>query len=716
MIKSIMNYYLLIAIVLLPFAAVAQIDSTGKSVDKKDTAHAIQSVTVSGVVSSQALRQQPVNVAVIDSRPFYNTNLTGTELLRQTSGIKVKQSAGYGSNVEFFINGSTGKQVKYFIDGLPQDNLGETQGLNIIPLEQTERIEVYKGILPVDLGADALGAAINIVTRRERQDYINASYAIGSFNTHRINLSGKHFFSKNFFAGVLAGANYSDNDYKINADVFDQYGNPQPVTAKRFHDAFKNYSTRAEAGWTNTCWADQATVTIVSAGLNRQLQSNMVMTQPYGNAFYKETLWSGIARYAKRNLLKNVDFSAYASYNHVKGLFTDTSKNVYNWYGDVVTRKFSGGEIISSGNELNIYTKVTNGKLTATYRFNDLFKIVFSNTLQHYNRTGKDTVAKAYYGGVDFYSTPSALTKNISGLGVEGKINSKLKFTTSVKYLFARLHSSTLDWSTQTPVSQQMHDVAYNAAVSYRLSEPVLLKTSYEHAVRLPEPEEAFGDLMVIKPNPHLVPEISDNINLNFLYKKNGLNAEVTGFYRNVNNIIYLRPALTSAMYQNLLKARVTGVEAAANYTPVSCLTLTGNITFQDLRNQSYIDGGSINNDRYKNARLPNIPYLFANGGIAYTKKICSKQNTSLQLWYNTTYTHEYFLYWEVDGARELKNRIPMQLLHYTGVSYLLPKRGLSFSFEVNNLANQTTYDNFKAQLPGRSYSLKIRFYKAKNL
>ncbi len=157
------------------------------------------------------------------------------------------------------------------------------------------------------------------------------------------------------------------------------------------------------------------------------------------------------------------------------------------------------------------------------------------------------------------------------------------------------------------------------------------------------------------------------------------------------------------------------GVEAAVVYALPKGFSLNGNITYQDLRNRSYIGGGSINNDRYKNARLPNIPYLFANGGVVYAKKNWPIKCTTVQLWYNVAYTHEYFLYWEVDGARELKNRIPTQLLQYSSLAFHLPQQGLSLSFEVNNIANAITYDNFKAQLPGRSYSLKFRFYTTKN-
>ena len=45
---------------------------------------------------------------------------------------------------------------KLFVDGNPVDNLGETQGINIVPVQQTERFEIYKGVVPVELGTDAL--------------------------------------------------------------------------------------------------------------------------------------------------------------------------------------------------------------------------------------------------------------------------------------------------------------------------------------------------------------------------------------------------------------------------------------------------------------------------------------------------------------------------------------------------------------------------------
>lgn len=698
---------------LLPNKVLSQSDTTAS---KKDSIKQMENVTVAGIISSKAIRQQTGNISIVEARPFYNTNATGNDLLRQTSGIKVKQDGGYGSRTSFLINGSTGKQVKFFIDGLPQDNLGETRGLNVFPVEQLERLEVYKGVLPVELGADALGGAINLVTRKERQNYTDVSYAVGSFGTHRFNFLGRKYLSKRFFLAFQGSANTAKNDYKIDVEIPDALGNPKPVTVRRFHDRYTNYNAKLDAGFTSLRWADQVTLSLGNAYTYRHLQHNLLMQQPYGKTTYAEQLYTAVLKWSKAELFKNFSANGFVSYNRVNGLYTDTSQNIYTWDGAIYGRRAFGGEISSSGNRLQLFTNVVAAKLTAAYKLNERHRVVFSNTYQRYNRTGRDTFAQKFYSGIDYFGTPSSLTKNIAGLVLEGSYaGGRLKWSSAVKQYHASIKGYTIDWAALFPIEQTLNATAYNVAVAYKIGEPFLLKASYEHAARLPEAEEAFGDLMLIKPNTSITAERSENINLSLLYNNDSKwDAELSGFYREVDNLIYMRSTLYSGSYQNLLSARVKGVEAAVRYSPTPRLRAHANATYQDLRNQSIIDNSTINNERYKDARIPNVPYLLANGGVSYSTHNIFRKNTALQVWWNTAYTHEYFLYWEVDGARELKNRIPTQLLHYAGLSYSLKDQGLSLSAEAANVFNTTTYDNFKVQLPGRAYSLKLRFYQTK--
>lgn len=92
--------------------------------------------------------------------------------------MKIRESGGVGSDMAVTMDGFSGKHVKVFIDGVPQEGVGSSFGLNNIPVNFADRIEVYRGVVPVGFGADAIGGVINIVTPR-RQPLVYALLACG---------------------------------------------------------------------------------------------------------------------------------------------------------------------------------------------------------------------------------------------------------------------------------------------------------------------------------------------------------------------------------------------------------------------------------------------------------------------------------------------------------------------------------------------------------
>ena len=104
-----------------------------------------------------------------------------------------------------------------------------------------KRVEVYKGVVPVELGGDALGGAINIITDNSRRTRVNASYSFGSFNTHKTNAYAEHTTKSGFYVSLNAYQNYSDNDYKVNIDHYTKFGETgnsvvyEDLEVRRFH-------------------------------------------------------------------------------------------------------------------------------------------------------------------------------------------------------------------------------------------------------------------------------------------------------------------------------------------------------------------------------------------------------------------------------------------------------------------------------------------------
>ncbi|MES1159698.1 MAG: TonB-dependent receptor plug domain-containing protein, partial [Bacteroidota bacterium] len=192
------------------------------------SARQLERVIVTGQSKVRAAREQPQAVTVINTRAYYNRPEGAVDLVNQAAGVKVRQGGGLGSYADYYINGLSGRQVKFFLDGIPLDYLGAGLNLNILPVNSIDRIEIYKGVVPVRLGTDALGGAIDIITRRSTPDYLDLSYAVSSFHTSRVSLNGKGSLGSKFYLEATGFYNYSKNNYKVNVTVPNAYGNPEP--------------------------------------------------------------------------------------------------------------------------------------------------------------------------------------------------------------------------------------------------------------------------------------------------------------------------------------------------------------------------------------------------------------------------------------------------------------------------------------------------------
>ncbi|MCD7930525.1 MAG: TonB-dependent receptor plug domain-containing protein [Tannerellaceae bacterium] len=105
-------------------------------------------------------------MGLIDAKKLEFQSIQTTELLDRTAGVRIRQSGGMGSDVQYNINGLTGNSIRIFIDGIPVRNYGSSFSLSSIPPAMIERIEVYKGVVPAHLSEDALGGAINVILKK----------------------------------------------------------------------------------------------------------------------------------------------------------------------------------------------------------------------------------------------------------------------------------------------------------------------------------------------------------------------------------------------------------------------------------------------------------------------------------------------------------------------------------------------------------------------
>ncbi len=667
------------------------------------------------------LKESPQIVSLIKVSDFKHRSIAAKDLLGVASGVQIRESGGIGNNTEISVQGLTGKQVKFFLDGVPLEFLFPIQefgigpSLAMLPLQTIKQIEVYKGTVPVHLGSDALGGSIHIISKSEQFDFIEGTQGYSSFNTWQTTLNGRKLLKNNWSIGVNGFYTDTDNNYRINnVQVINSNGNPEHISTDKFHDDFNSYSVQASVNTSDKKWTDHSSLKFVTAGFEDEIQHNFEMRQPYGEAVNSASSFSTILDYRKKELFKNLDLETQLSHNYLISKFKDTSLNIYDWTGSVIGQRISGGEITTSGNDLTYKANTYGGRFLLGYNPKENTQIYLNSTSSFFNRTGKDPIATDYYQQ-DFFQTATEVFKHVMGIGLSQKtLNSKLHLNSSIKWYQYKANGPNIGNADIAYIETKDAAFGVGQSFSFKLSTPWLLKASYEYATRLPDRTESLGDFRFgIASNLNLDSERSHNANLEVNLTKKRWNFSVNGFFRSVSNIIILQPVPPPVLptYENLLKARVLGVEGNLSYALFPSVNLRSSLTYQQITDRSEKDKAGVSSNRYFGEQLPNRPTLFGNAEIKTMHKNILQKADSLSFWWQTNYVKTFFRYWEIDGREEDKLKIPTQWLHQVGLSYTDKSKHYTVSLESHNLFDTEAYDNFGVQKPGRSLYLKIRTY-----
>ena len=696
---------------------------TGKKVVDfvlQEDAVGLKDVEVYAKSKSQKLRESSFAVNALDVKPIVNSLNNLNELVNRASGIKVRQEGGVGSDFDLSINGMSGNSVRYFIDGVPLETKGSEVSLANLPVNIIDHIEMYKGVVPSYLGSDAIGGAINIVTKKEKKNYLDVSYGIGSFHTHKADMNAQIVFPK---SGIIVrptvGVNYSKNDYMMKGvEVWDESVRKYvPSNRKRFHDDYFSLLAQVEVGVTGKPWADDFFVTVSYSKVNKELQTGSIQTKVYGMAERNGDAYNVSAQYRKKDfILKGLQMQSVLSHTWDHSLTVDTAYRVYDWNGDYI--ESSRNEITGRERSLRHYKRPTTMfRSNWDYRINQHHSINLNYLV---NRTGNDR-----YDDVDDSFVPSndIVCKHIIGLSYHQQfLQNKIENTFFVKDYVNHLNIRQTDLYWQTGSDEVMGSNTnnywgYGVGTRVKFIEPVALKVSFEHSVRLPLARELLGNGSTIYANTALNPERSDNVNVGAFgtwhpATGHSLYYEVNGFMRFVDDYIQAVVAEKEGMmqYENVPAVHIKGVEGEVRYSWKRNLQCMANVSWQDARDQrKYKDDGKLS-ATYLN-RVPNRPWLFGAAEANYTFYDVLLKNSSLRLGASYQWVHWYFLTWEAYGAKESKAQIPAQHVINADMTYSLENGKYNISVSCDNIFDRLVYDHYKLQKPGRSFFLKFRMF-----
>ncbi|UBM60426.1 TonB-dependent receptor [Marinilongibacter aquaticus] len=687
-------------------------------IELKTSDNVLDEVKVSGNKELANTRKQAYFVSALNVKKLQNSSQNMNQLLNRITGVKVREEGGLGSRASFSLNGFTGRQVKFFIDGVPMDNFGSSLSINNLPVNLAERIDVYKGVVPIELGSDALGGAVNIITNKQNKKYLDLAYQVGSFNTHRLSLVGSKTFDNGFVLKANAFVNHSDNDYKVKIQLPDpetgKYGPEQKI--RRFHDAYDSQAAQVSLGVQGKNWADLFLVGLMASQNKKEVQTGMNMEQVVGQVFNSSHSFIPTLKYRKENLaIAGLDFTLNANYSFVNTSITDTSSRKYDWAGNYTVKTFG-----SNKGEISYYktlftfddrNALVNGLMSFSRDENHTFSL--SHTFSKARRQGEDPLSLRPIA----FEESNFLTKQITGLAYKyGTVDSRFSATLFTKMFLMKGYTIDADYweDFQEGFHKSYTRFGYGTALNYRITPAVRVKTSYENTWRLPEGEEMFGNGLLLENNPQLRPEHSHNVNLGINWSRsratNNLSAELNWLYRLSSDFIRLESDGQTSRYSNLDSVRTWGAEAAFHAGLLhNRLNLDLNATYQDIKNVNRYESG-VESFVYGD-RLPNIPYFFGNLNAGYQWRAPFAENDVLNFGWGMHYVHEFYLFWPSQGSASSKFVIPQQISQNLYVSYSFKENKMNVSAECNNLTDADLYDNFRLQKPGRAFNLKLRYF-----
>ncbi len=674
-----------------------------------ELSESIDEVRITAKSEARQIREKAMPISVISMKEIKGTVSDVKDILSKTTGVKLRNTGGVGSSSRISLRGLEGKRIGYFIDEAPMNDNSDFMDLNDIPIEMIERIEIYKGIVPAKLGGSAIGGAVNIVLKEYPPTYVDLSYTMASFNTHKISVVTKK--NKNDYEFGLGGFyTYSDNNYKMELPL------KKGTFIKRDHDQFKKYTIGGGlTAQNNKWWFDEVKIEYAYTQTAKQIQGiefNIQEAESFADALFLSS------SFEKQDfMLSGLDFDWDISYAYTVFKFQDKAMHRYQWNGTpyVPTTQF-GGEIgtpSDAKNKKNVFTS----KLNLNYLINGWSSINFNTTANYSNGEPSDPLKDKALGHKTNYD--SDMFSWVAGLNYEMHFwDNKLTNSITGKYYQYRMQTKLrppLDISTikVKDIDNFKTNWGINEAVRYRFTPGLLIKASASYDVRLPSDNELLGDGFLIVPSGDLIPERNTSCNLGLMYSKNTKNGlfsiEGNVFYMYLENMIRFVGGPLQSNYVNFGKMQTLGSEIEIKWDIASFLYWYANATYQDLRDvRKYEPNSSIPNAT-NGDRMPNIPYLFANTGFEmHRENLFGGYGQNSRLFVDCSFVEQYF--YDFEQSIYQQRRVPRAVTIDAGIEHSFKNQRYIIGFQANNLSNANVISEFNRPLPGRNFAVKIRY------
>lgn len=638
-------------------------------------------VTASRV--EQELMDVNLSVSVITEEQIRHSGArTVGELLEDIPGVRINNDGGQGMK-RVKIRGENAFRTLVMIDG---QKVAEHKSMSGAPMlidpSMIERIEVIKGPASVLYGSDAIGGAINIITKKGGNKPIEGEASVG----YNSSASGKNA-SASLFGGINGWK------YRLSASIEDNENLKTPVG-----DMENTYfSARTVSGFLSYDISSDATVGGSIDYYDLEFGSGDVNTPGFAVDVPKwtrmKTALFGEVKNISNSLVRlRTDVFYQKSDKDMTntvpappyGVVWPIASNTTDQYGFSVQTDWQIAEnhYLIGGYELSYDALNANSLTKASFM------------------PGRFMSNKTYDG----YQMTNALYASM-----ESVLPANLTLNYGVRYTWVHTDMDTFDnlHSTKSNDSSSDGKAVFNVGLLWHGIENLTLRANYAQGYRNPILQELYVDTAMgtgtstTYANADLEPETSDNFEIGARWNSAAVSADLALFYSKADNYIttIYKNSLRGNQYDNVAEATTFGAELSASVR----ITDTGfepYLTATWMRRQ-FDDGSGFST--YDTA-TPELMLRYGvrwNGmydGLGLRADMFARSQTS------TDYD---------DGIQDVQDSSSYSLGGYTtlnltaGVSFG-PQRQYSFDVGLYNIFDQGYREQTSIYEPGRYFVAKL--------
>ena len=243
------------------------------------------------------------------------------DLLKQVAGVDVRQRGAFGIQTDISVNGGTDDQLTVLLNGINISN-PHTGHLTFdlpVNIDDIERIEVIEGGASRVYGCQAFSGAINIVTRTDNDNHLQAHAYGGSYGTAGANAGltlTTSDFNNRLSGGYVRsdGGTYNDDFNKANAYWRGRYSSDHIQATIQAGLSTMNYGANTFYGTGSDSQYEENRRYLVSASAEYKGQVN-IPVQLYWNRSLDHYVWMRANPEAYQNFHQTNVYGANAGAN-----------------------------------------------------------------------------------------------------------------------------------------------------------------------------------------------------------------------------------------------------------------------------------------------------------------------------------------------------------------------------------------------------------------